>query len=1006
MPLIVALLLAQGLLPPLALPYRPIVKAERGTPPRIEAQIKEASARFAPLIFARRAGSQRYSGYPMSQSRTGKWLGRLPASITSGKSFEYFIEVRTDAGVKDFGTADQPFAVQVEEPEIKPAKLSVSSDAAGVAVLLDGKEVGKAPLEFEAPAGRHLVSIAADDGRGAEQSTDAIPGKTRKLFIALPAAGGPGTLSLQSEPAGARLTLDGKVIGQTPFVGETIPGDHQLVVERQGFVRQERQVSWREGHDVDLAFSLVALPKDPALTLESNPAGATVIIDGLVKGVTPYAGALAAGRHQAVLRLAGRREVASDFDMPDGRDLALRLELPVATKSTPHLTVTSKPAGAAVSVDGATPVLTPWSGEVTAGKHKLEVSLPGYVSDTRAVDARPNRDQEVNFALEREKGPAQVTVVTEPPGAEVSVDGNVAGSTPLDKPIELEPGDHQIMASRAGYKGVAQSVTVEQGQELSLRLTMAKADAQPAPPTIGIATIPEGAKFYVDGKLAGTTPIKVKTSPGPHEIRVTLDGYVTRSSKLNVPEGRDFELRVAVSMRRIRGSDEVSAPDARALARAELKRAQSCYTQGDWDCAIKGFQAAYDYKPIPELIFNIAQAQRRKNDLKAAAEGYRAYLKAEPEGRLAKQATELAERCEKAAAGGDANVAEDDKAPPTILHDAVARAVRNEDLKVSARISDDKSGVFNPQLCFRNLFSADYECASLTSTGGDAYEGTIAAKNVVEGLAYYIEAFDNAGNGPAQSGDPKAPHAVSVEDKAAAPPPAPASKKAAPVVAQQIPIAPLVEPPPPPRPWSLVIDAGAEHAFERYSDGVVDGRAGLTLSRRIDELFFARLRLDARLSSQPYRTFTPTPGGPTPTASFSEQRYSAAAEVGLDLARLVLHTGRFELVPLATISYQRWQNIAFPADFGGAGGELRARVPLFHGLALAGGAGYAWNVLQNTRFMSAVGAPRSDTFYDAGLSLAVAGDHSIDLTYRGDVLAVANDYRVSNGLTVGFGSTF
>ena len=675
----------------------------------------------------------------------------------------------------------------------------------------------------------------------------------------------------------------------------------------------------------------------------------------------------------------------------------------IAGGGLPHATVTSKPPGAALVIDGAPPVLTPWSGELKPGKHKLEVSLPGYVAESRAVDARPGRDQEVSFALEREKGPALVTVVTEPPGAEVSVDGNVAGTTPLDKPIELEPGEHQILAHRAGYKGTAQTVTVEQGQELSLRLTMARSDPQPQPPIIGVATIPEGAKLFIDGKLAGTTPVKAKSTSGPHELKVALDGYITRSSKLNVPEGRDFELRVAVSLKRIRGSDEVSAPDARALARAELKHAQSCYTQGDWACAIAGFQAAYDYKPVPDLLFNIAQARRRKGDLKEAGLAYRAYLKESPEGHLAAQARELAERCEHADAGGDANVAEDDSTPPTIAHEPVARAVRGEDLKIVARISDDKTGVFNPQLCWRNLFSTDYECGTLASTGGDAYELSIPGKAVNDGLAYYLEAFDNAGNGPARSGDPKSPYAVAVEEKGVEHP-APAAKPAPAPVCANVVAAPL--PPPPPRPWSVGVHMGAEQSFERYSDGIYGAHAAVIASRVLPRLQFARFQADAHFASQPYRTLMPTSGQSTPTSGFTEQRYAATAEYGLDLAGLLFRSGRFSLVPLAAVSWQHWQSSSFPADYLGVGGEVRARVGLAYGLSVSGGAGYSWNVLARKGVPSAVGAPRSDTIFDAGLSYAIAATHSIDLTWRGDVLALANDYRISNGLTVGFGSTF
>jgi hypothetical protein len=249
----------------------------------------------------------------------------------------------------------------------------------------------------------------------------------------------------------------------------------------------------------------------------------------------------------------------------------------------------------------------------------------------------------------------------------------------------------------------------------------------------------------------------------------------------------------------------------------------------------------------------------------------------------------------------------------------------------------------------------------------------------------------------------RSPHSVAVEDKGGERPAAPVAKPA-----PSEPVCQVAAPPPPPpaRPWSLGVHAGAEQSFERYSDGIVGARGSVVLLRALPLFQFARLQADLHLASQPYRTTLPTPGQPTPTSGFAEQRFGATAEYGLDLAALAFHSSRFQLVPLAAVSWQHWQSSAFPADYLGLGGEVRALVGLTRGLSLSGGVGYSWNVLRKSGAISAVGAPRSDTFFDAGISLTVAGNHSIDLTWRGDLLAFANDYRISNGLTVGFGSTF
>ena len=52
--------------------------------------------------------------------------------------------------------------------------------------------------------------------------------------------------------------------------------------------------------------------------------------------------------------------------------------------------------------------------------------------------------------------------------------------------------------------------------------------------------------------------------------------------------------------------------------------------------------------------------------------------------------------------------------------------------------------------------------------GTDQYGVEIPARAVADGLSYFIEAYDNAGNGPARSGAAELPHTVAMQEK---PPP-------------------------------------------------------------------------------------------------------------------------------------------------------------------------------------------------------------------------------------------
>jgi len=69
-----------------------------------------------------------------------------------------------------------------------------------------------------------------------------------------------------------------------------------------------------------------------------------------------------------------------------------------------------------------------------------------------------------------------------------------------------------------------------------------------------------GAQVFLDQKLVGATPLKIRSTTGPHEVKLSLDGYVPRVARPSLPTDRDFELRIAVVLKPVRGRWRSSAP--------------------------------------------------------------------------------------------------------------------------------------------------------------------------------------------------------------------------------------------------------------------------------------------------------------------------------------------------------------------------------------------------------------------------------------------------------------
>ena len=748
--------------------HTPLEKSARGATVEVEALITDPAGIFQPLVFARPAGQKYFSSYPMEDRGDDRYVAELPGSILSRGFFDYFVEASTNEGATNhLGSQERPLRVTGFDPPPKRGGISVRSEPPGADVYIDGAPEGKAPQVVQLNPGKHIVALTMPGRRGVEHIFDLLPGRDLDLFIPLAEGSAPASLSIGSEPAGAKVLVDGEQVGTTPFKGPASPGAHRITLELTGHLRPERDVIVKEGRDVEFSFALPELPKDPALSVDSEPSGAAVAIDGKDRGQSPWIGPLAAGPHTVVVRMEGRREAETSFVMPKGRDLSLRLALPAAqVNQAPHITVATVPPGAAVLVDGAEVGISPWTGEVEAGDHRLQIALAGFQKQEKKVAVTKSRDAEVTFALLREPGPAHLRVETEPAFAEVFVDGKAAGTSPWTG--ELQAGEHQIEARKQGFRGAAQQIAVEQGQSSSLRLALSPASAGLQPPQVQVITQPQGAKVTLDGALLGQTPLKARTTAATHALRMELDGYQPRDAKFTFPEQRDVELVLAVSLKPLREATSLEGPDAADLARAQLKRAQACYAQGDFPCALQGFRAAFEYKAVPELLFNIAQSRRKKGDLKEAAEAYRAFVQKAPRSPLSQEAQRWAQNCDQALAGQSAPKLEEDTTPPVIAHQAVAKALRGQPLRLVATIQDDRSGVFGQQACFRNLYAPDYACAPLVLVGTDQYAVEVPARAVADGLSYFIEAYDNAGNGPARSGAPEVPHTVAMQER---PPP-------------------------------------------------------------------------------------------------------------------------------------------------------------------------------------------------------------------------------------------
>lgn len=747
--------------------HAPVTTVSTGAVVTFEARMVDKDGIYEPKVFVRPAGRTAWTPFSFEKSKDDQYRCEVPPGMTANGAFAYYVEAFDSSGngPTRIGSPEKPLEVVALQPPPVPVRVSIRAEPDDAAVTIDGRAAGKSPVKKELLPGSHVVVVRAAGRRALEQRLELVSGRDVDVFVALRPDGGTGKLRVTSSPPGARLLVDGTGAGETPFEAKGLKGKRKLRVELRGFVPEEREVSLEEGLDSEVAFALRPMPDDPALVVESLPTGAKVLIDGRARGQTPWIGVVGAGAHELVLEGAEGRALSTAFTMPGKNDLLLRLQLPEPrADGVPLLAILTEPAGADVTIAGQKVGRTPFLGAVPSGEAAIRIELEGYQPLDRKFLFDGKRDRELHFALERVPGPGHVAITARPANAELMLDGMVVGKGPVN--LQVDPGEHEVAAKVPGHRTVAQRVQIAAGQRLAVTLDLPLAPEGSSSPTLVVESRPLGASVVLDGKEIGKTPLaRTAVAPGKHAVKITLAGHASYESAFEVPNVPMYELRLAASLASTRALDERPTASRREVVDAQLARGIECFSKKDWACGADAFHRAFELEPDPDYLFQEATALANQAKWAEAATAARATEKAATSERLRRDAGALAKRCEDRAAGGapEALAAAEDTAPPTLEHAALQIAYRHRPARLVATIRD-ASGIFMPRACWRSLLAPEFECAELQPGSNDAYRVEVPGSAVSQGFAYFIEAFDVNGNGPATSGSAKEPHGVSMED--------------------------------------------------------------------------------------------------------------------------------------------------------------------------------------------------------------------------------------------------
>ena len=131
-----------------------------------------------------------------------------------------------------------------------------------------------------------------------------------------------------------------------------------------------------------------------------------------------------------------------------------------------------------------------------------------------------------------------IDVISDPPGADVVVNGVVKGRTPV-RIADLDPGSYDFEVRKEGFNPYRKSTQLEAASDYTMKVTL---------PTmvnsLRVLSQPPGVSVKVNGVAKGRTPLTLGQLPNGHyDVTAQLEGYPEQTIGVELKDGELQEVR-------------------------------------------------------------------------------------------------------------------------------------------------------------------------------------------------------------------------------------------------------------------------------------------------------------------------------------------------------------------------------------------------------------------------------------------------------------------------------
>ncbi len=193
-------------------------------------------------------------------------------------------------------------------------------------------------------------------------------------------------LKINSNISGAKVFIDNKEKGETPFSAKVKEGIYSIKLEKDEYDSYSEEIPLKKDFEKTITLNKNTFEVNVKSTTENT----TVFIDGKNKGELPVKIKLKKGNHSIKAQAEGFDDYSEDFSVNSDETKTITLN-----KNIFDVLITSKIEGAKVYIDGSAKGKTPYKTKLSKGKHTIKLTQDEQKDIETEIDVK--KDGEINL---------------------------------------------------------------------------------------------------------------------------------------------------------------------------------------------------------------------------------------------------------------------------------------------------------------------------------------------------------------------------------------------------------------------------------------------------------------------------------------------------------------------------------------------------------------------------------------------------------------------------------